>query len=119
MLRAAQRLIVELCGGRQTRLRGQAVEPIEERERGGLVLDGELVLVVALGHRDAVAMAEAAVDAGDLAERPARALDREEVEHRGRHEHGPRVHQQQQARVIDAVRDHAGRDPARGRCRDP
>ena len=52
-------------------------------------------------------MPETPVDGGDLAERPARALDREEVEHRRRHEDGPGIHQQQEARVIDAVGDHA------------
>ncbi len=52
-------------------------------------------------------MPETPVDGGNLAECPARALDREEVEHRSRHEDGPGIHQQQQARVIDAVGDHA------------
>ena len=65
------------------------------------------MLVIALGHGDTVGVSKAPVDRRDLAIRLARAFDGEEVEHRRSDEHRTRIHEEQQARVIDASRDHA------------
>ncbi len=82
---------------------------VEEGEGPRLVLGRVLVLVVALGERHALAVAGEAVEGRDLARRPPRALDREEVEHGGGDVEGPRPGEEQQAGVVDALGHEAGR----------
>ena len=81
----------------------QAVEPVEKREHGVLVLVREPVLVDAFDEGDVVAAAETSVDRRDLPEGAPRAFDRHEILHRCRDDQRPRMNEQQQPGVVYAA----------------
>ena len=67
------------------------------------------MIVIALDHRHVGAVSEALVESAQLAERPARPFDREEVLDRGREVQRSRIGEEQEARVVHAAGDEPGR----------
>src|SRR6185369_16357376 len=64
------------------------------------------MVVVTLAHRDSIGVTELRIDFGDFANTLVCALDREEIEHRGRDENRSGIHHEQQPWVINSVRNH-------------
>src|SRR5438477_4777764 len=62
--------------------------------------------VVSLARGNAVRMAEPGVEVRNLAHSLMRAFYWEKIKHRSRHEHRPRIHQQQQSGMVHALRNH-------------
>src|SRR5882672_8732175 len=62
--------------------------------------------VITLHQTDAVAMVETLVEAAHLAKRSMGTFNREKIQYCGRHQCRPRIHQQQQPGVINAIRNH-------------
>ena len=78
----------------------QSVEVVEKVDGGLLILKRILMRVVALVHGDAVGMAEARIELGDLTERLVCAFNGKEIQHGCGDEDGPRVHQKEQSGMV-------------------
>ena len=100
-------LLVQVLGRAERISPRQPIEVIEKFERRSLIFIGVLVSVIALGHRDAIRVAKAAIEGGHFPESFVRALNGEKIEHCCCDKYWPRIHQQHQPGIVDAVRYHA------------
>jgi len=85
----------------------QIVVAVEELDCLPLILDGVLMLVISLSQRNTIRMTEAAVDVGDFTKRFVGALDGKKIQDSSCYQNWAGIHQQEQSRMIEALRNHA------------
>ena len=65
------------------------------------------MVVIALAHGNAIRVSELGIEIRNLADSFVRTFYWEKIKHCSRHKHGPRIHQQQQPRMVHTIQDHS------------